>query len=603
MEKEKKEPKQPNIFKLLWFIYKRYYHEKKFAWQMWALFFFEFLTNLYPLLLSYVMALLVDKSIAVINAGGSIDEMIPVICLLGGVVLIWVFITNLQQYFNVITNMWIAYLDDEVYLRQYLKIEPQAYEDPEFVNDKSTLNWNGYTVYNSLYTAMSLIGLLPVVIISFVAIFRITPLLAICAIVASIPAALIVKKFGRRVWGIWNDRGEEKIKYSSYKNSIWTTSFEKYQEIFVFKYGNHLLEKAKAINKSFSEKLQANHNKRYFWSTIASLVSTAIYIFAIVYAINMVINGKISVGMLTFVIASYQKFNSDISGLFYDSSWILGNRKVIEKFYAIQNWKNKIVSGTTLLSDNKDGISLELRNVWFKYPNTKKWILKNLNFKINSDEDLAIVGKNGAGKTTLIKLILRIYDPSKGEICINGINIKELDLDSYYKNVGILSQSFNQLSIMAKDNIFVGNVDKKRTKENLVNAAKQADIHEAISKLPLGYDTFLSREIKGGVQLSGGQWQKLAIARAFYRDAKLLILDEPTSAVDALSEEKIFDSIRANAKDKTTLIVSHRFATVRKARRIIVIDNGEIVEDGDHAALMLNEGLYSNMYKTQVEKN
>ena len=603
MEKEKKEPKQPNIFKLLWFIYKRYYHEKKFAWQMWALFFFEFLTNLYPLLLSYVMALLVDKSISVINNGGSLDEMIPIICWLGGVVLVWVFITNLQQYFNVITNMWIAYLDDEVYLRQYLKIEPQAYEDPEFVNSKSTLNWNGYTVYNSLYTAMSLIGLLPVVIISFVAIFRITPLLAICAIAASIPAALIVKKFGRRVWGIWNDRGEEKIKYSSYKNSIWTTSFEKYQEIFVFKYGNHLLEKAKAINKSFSEKLQANHNKRYFWSTIASLVSTAIYIFAIVYAISMVIDGKISVGMLTFVIASYQKFNSDISGLFYDTSWILGNRKVIEKFYAIQNWKNKIVGGSTLLSDNKDGISLELRNVWFKYPNTKKWILKNLNFKINSDEDLAIVGKNGAGKTTLIKLILRIYDPCKGEICINGINIKELDLDSYYKNVGILSQSFNQLSIMAKDNIFVGNVDKKRTKENLVNAAKQADIHEAISKLPLGYDTFLSREIKGGVQLSGGQWQKLAIARAFYRDAKLLILDEPTSAVDALSEEKIFDSIRANAKDKTTLIVSHRFATVRKARRIIVIDNGEIVEDGDHTALMLNEGLYSNMYKTQVEKN
>lgn len=603
MEKEKKEVKQPNIFKLLWFIYKRYYHEKKFAWQMWALFFFEFLTNLYPLLLSYVMALLVDKSIAVIKVGGSINEMIPVICLLGGVVLVWVFITNLQQYFNVITNMWIAYLDDEVYLRQYLKIEPQAYEDPEFVNDKSTLNWNGYTVYNSLYTAMSLIGLFPVVVISFVAIFRITPLLALCAIVASIPAALIVKKFGRRVWGIWNDRGEEKIKYSSYKNSIWTTSFEKYQEIFVFKYGNHLLEKAKAINKSFSEKLQANHNKRYFWSTIASLVSTAIYIFAIVYAINMVINGKISVGMLTFVIASYQKFNSDISGLFYDSSWILGNRKVIEKFYAIQNWKNKIVSGNIQLSDNKDGISLELRNVWFKYPNTKKWILKNLNFSINSDEDLAIVGKNGAGKTTLIKLILRIYDPSKGEILINGINIKELDLDSYYKNVGILSQSFNQLSIMAKDNIFVGNVDKERTQENLENAAKQADIHGTISKLPQGYDTFLSREVKGGVQLSGGQWQKLAIARAFYRDAKLLILDEPTSAVDALSEEKIFDSIRANAKDKTTLIVSHRFATVRKAKRIIVIDNGEIVEDGKHEELMNDNGLYAKMYKTQVEQN
>ncbi len=603
MEKEKKEAKQPNIFKLLWFVYKRYYHNIRFAWQMWALFFTEFLTNLYPLLLSYVMALLVDKSIYVINHGGSLQDMYPIIGILGGVVLIWIFITNFHQYFDVITSMWVAYLDDEVYLRQYLKIEPQAYENPEFINDKSTLNWNGSTVYNSLYTGMSLVALIPVVAISFFAIFNITPLLAVCAIVASIPAALIVKKFGRRVWGIWNDRGEEKVKYMSYKNSAFTTSFEKYQEIFVFNYGNHLLDKAKEINLAFSNKLAKNHKKRYFWSTIASFASTLIYIFAIIYAINMVIKGQISVGMLTFVIASYQKFNGDISGLFYDASWILGNRKIIEKFYAIQNWKNSIVSGEIKLPETKEGVSLELRDVWFKYPNTKKWILKNLNFKINSDEDLAIVGKNGAGKTTLIKLILRVYDPSKGEICINGINIKDLDLESYYRNVGILSQSFNQLSIMAKDNIFVGDVDKKRTKENLETAAKQADIHDTIAKLPLGYDTFLSREIKGGIQLSGGQWQKLAIARAFYRDAKLLILDEPTSAVDALSEEKIFDSIRANAKNKTTLIVSHRFATVRKAKRIIVIDNGRIAEDGDHTSLMLNDGLYSNMYKTQVQKD
>jgi ATP-binding cassette subfamily B protein len=197
---------------------------------------------------------------------------------------------------------------------------------------------------------------------------------------------------------------------------------------------------------------------------------------------------------------------------------------------------------------------------------------------------------------------LRIYDPNKGDILINGINIKELDLDDYYKKIGILSQSFNQLGIPAKDNICIGDVSKKESREEIENAAKQADIHDVIVKLPSGYDTFLSREIKGGVQLSGGQWQKLAIARAFYRDAKLLILDEPTSAVDALSEEKIFDNIRENAKNKTTLIVSHRFATVRKAKRIIVIDNGKIVEDGNHEALMKMDGLYANMYRTQVEK-
>ncbi len=605
MEKEKKETKKfPNIFKLLWFIYRRYYNKKEFTIQIWALFFLEFLENLYPLLLSYVMALLIDKSIYVINHGLGISEMVPTIGLLGGVAIAGVIVSNLQQYFNVVTNLWIAYLDDQVYLEQYLKIEPQAYEDPEFVNDKSTLNWNGYTIYNSLYTALSMISLVPVVIISFLAIFRISPLLAILAIVASVPGAIIVKKFGRRVWGIWNDRGEEKIKYSSYKNSLWTTNFEKYQEIFVFKYGKHLLEKAKAINLAFSEKLQKNHQKRYLWSGLASFLSTLIYIFAIIFSIKMVINGQTSIGMLTFVIASYQKFNGDISSLFYNASWILGNRSVMEKFYTIQNWQNTIQNGEKRLTSSiaPDGLSIELKNVWFKYPNTKKWILKDVSFRATSDEDLAVVGKNGAGKTTLIKLLLRIYDPNKGDILINGINIKELNLDDYYKKIGILSQSFNQLGIPAKDNICIGDVSKKESQEEIENAAKQADIHDAIVKLPSGYDTFLSREIKGGIQLSGGQWQKLAIARAFYRDAKLLILDEPTSAVDALSEEKIFDNIRENAKNKTTLIVSHRFATVRKAKRIIVIDNGKIVEDGNHEALMKIDGLYANMYRTQVEK-
>lgn len=605
MDAMENKPEEKNIgmLKLLLFIYKRYYHKAKFAWQVWVLFFMEFLQNLYPLVISFVLAKLVDQSILIINTKGNLGDIKNTIVVFAIIIFIGILINNLYQYLNVITNMWISYLDDEVYVRRYLEIEPQAYEDPEFVNDKSTLNWNGSTVYNSLYTAMSLCALAPVVVISFVAILKITPLLALFAIFASIPSALIVKKFGRKVWGIWNDRGEEKVKYSNYKNSIYTSSFEKFQEIFVFKYGAHLLEKAEKINEEFCNKLQKNHQKRYTWNTLASVVSSSVYIFAIIYAVNMVIKGQISVGMLTFVIATYQKFNTDISGFFYDISWIWGNKKILEKFYIVQNWSNKIKSGSEKLPSDIKGIAISFKNVSFKYPNTDKWILKNVNFNINSDEDLAIVGKNGVGKTTLIKLILRIYDVTEGEILVNGVNIKEMDLDSYYKNIGILAQSFNQLSVTAEDNIYVGNIDRPKEMSDIVDAAKQADIHNDIDKLSAKYQTFISREIKNGVQLSGGQWQKLAIARAFYRNAKLLILDEPTSAVDALSEEKIFDSIRANSKNKTTLIVSHRFATVRKAKRIIVIDKGKIVEDGNHDELMKANGLYACMYNTQAGNN
>lgn len=594
--------KAPSLFKLVWFVYRRYYHDIKFAWQVWALCFFKILSNVYPLLFSFLLARIIDKSISLINGGGAFEEMYPIIILFGVMIVGWSVINSFYQYVDFLVILWISYLDDEVYLQRYLEIEPQAYEDEEFVNNKSTLGWNSNVVWGSFNRAFQIICIIPIVIISFFAIFKISPLLALLSITASIPSAIIIKKFGREIWNIWSDRGEEKIKYSSYKNSIWTTSFEKYQEIFVFKYGKFLLEKAKALNFNFSKKLQENNKQRSTWGGLAEIVTNLVYLFALIYSIKMVFAGNLTIGMLTFVISAYDQFNGNISRLFNETSILLGNKKILEKFYILQNWKNKIVSGLTSLGTVKDGMSLEFRNVWFKYPNTKRWILKNLNFKINPDEDLAIVGKNGVGKTTLIKLILRIYDPERGEIFVNGINIKDVNLDSYYKNIGILSQSFNQLNIAVKDNIFVGDVGKERTKKNLELAAKQADIHEAITKLPLGYETFLSREIKGGMQLSGGQWQKLGIARAFYRDAKLLILDEPTSSVDALSEEKIFDNIRENAKNKTTLIVSHRFATVRKAKRIIVIDQGEIVEDGNHEQLITQKGLYATMYNTQVHK-
>ena len=199
----------------------------------------------------------------------------------------------------------------------------------------------------------------------------------------------------------------------------------------------------------------------------------------------------------------------------------------------------------------------------------------------------------------MIKLLLRIYDPQKGKILINGVNIKKLNLDEYYKLVGILSQTFNRFNISASDNIFIGDVTNTN-KEDIVTAAKKSDIHSTIQKLPKKYNTFISREVKDGTEFSGGEWQKLAMARAFFRDAKFLILDEPTSAVDSISEEKIFENFRENSKHKTTLIVSHRFATVRNANRILVIDKGRIAEDGPHKELMKQKGLYSEMYSKQV---
>jgi len=591
--------KDTNIFKLLYFIYKKFYVETKYKWQMWSLFILTSLKNIYPLVYSYILGLLIDAITIGYNSGASFESLHSIIIVASIFTFSWVIIINLFKYMETVTILWQPYLEDEVYLKKYIKIEPKTYENPEFANMKSSLDWNAWTITNSLSNIIEILSAIPVLLISFWSIYRVVPVFPFLGLLAVIPTALIIKRFGKKIWNIWSDNGDEKIKYSSYKSTLWGTDFESLQEIYIFKYGKYLIEKAKEINKKFTTKLQKNHKKRYTWSLLTDILSAAVTIFVLIYSIKLVFDGQLTIGMLTFVLSAYRQFTGDMEHTLYRISILLGNKKLLSTFYSVLNWENTIVNGETKLENTDSGLSIEFKNVWFKYDRSKVWVLKGISFSVNKDDDIAIVGKNGAGKTTLIKLLLRIYDPQKGEILINGINIKELDLDDYYKMVGILSQSFNRLSITASDNIYVGDI-KNENKEDIVSAAKKADIHTYISQLPYKYETFISREIKDGMQLSGGQWQKLAIARAFFRDAKLLILDEPTSSVDSISEEKIFENLRENADYMTTFIVSHRFATVRKAARILVVDDGKIVEDGKHKDLMSKNGLYSQMYNKQV---
>lgn len=594
-----KQSREKGIIELIFFVYEKFYKNTKFVWQVRWYLVLQAISKLYPLLISYLLGRVIDTSIYSINNNGEFRDVIPFIIIFSIVILAWALISNVFQYVDSMIDLWLPYLGDDVYLKKYIEVEPKAYENPDFVNEKGILNWNSHTVINNFFQSLEVVSTFPVVVISFLAIYTQMPVLSLLAVMATIPNAIIIAKFGRKIWGIWSDKGDEKIKYSSYRGTLWESNFEKLQEVYVFKYGQYLLDMAKKINKRFIEKFQKNYISRYSWSTVANLVSDIVKIFALIFSIQMVFEGSMSVGMLTFVVAAYQRFNGDVSEILYKISSVLGNKKFFVTFYNVLNWKNSIISGEKRLDGIKTGLSIEFKNVWFRYPKTEKWVLKDINFRVDKDEDIAIVGKNGAGKSTMIKLLLRIYDPQKGEIFINGINIKELDINSYYKLVGILSQSFNQLSITVQDNIYVGDVSKRMDNE-IEEAAKKADVHDTIMELPERYNTFLSREVKGGIQLSGGQWQKLAIARAFFRNAKLLILDEPTSGVDSISEEKIFENIRENAQDRTTVIVSHRFATVRKAGRILVIDDGRITEDGDHPTLLKQDGLYARMYNKQV---
>jgi ATP-binding cassette subfamily B protein len=245
--------------------------------------------------------------------------------------------------------------------------------------------------------------------------------------------------------------------------------------------------------------------------------------------------------------------------------------------------------------------SIQFKEVSFHYPGSKKNVLTNLSFELKKGEKLALVGENGAGKTTLIKLLLRLYDPTEGEILMDGIPVQDYRKQDYQKMLGAIFQDFVKYYLTAKINIAVGNIEEEQNLDKIKNAAVQSLANDVIESLPEGYNQGLGRRFRKGAELSGGQWQKIALARAYMSDAPIIILDEPTSALDARAESEVFQRFIGLTEDRTSIIISHRFSTVRMADRILVLQNGQILEIGTHEELLARPQLYAELFELQAE--
>jgi ATP-binding cassette subfamily B protein len=245
--------------------------------------------------------------------------------------------------------------------------------------------------------------------------------------------------------------------------------------------------------------------------------------------------------------------------------------------------------------------SIVFKKVSFRYPQSEKNVLNNISFELMKGEKLALVGENGAGKTTLIKLLLRLYEPTSGQILMDGVPVQKYRKQDYQNMLGAIFQDFVKYYLTAKINIAVGNIDEEHNLDKIKNAAVQSLANDVIESLPEGYEQGLGRRFRKGAELSGGQWQKIALARAYMSDAPIIILDEPTSALDARAESEVFQRFIALTEDRTSIIISHRFSTVRMADRILVLQGGEILEIGTHEELLAHPQLYAELYELQAE--
>jgi len=309
-------------------------------------------------------------------------------------------------------------------------------------------------------------------------------------------------------------------------------------------------------------------------------------------------NNILTIGLFTFFFQTIQQTSDFFRGLVFSSVNITENSYHISNFREVMDLKNIINGGSKKISPPIPA-KIEFQNVTFKYPGSKHYVYKNLNLTINTNEEIAIVGQNGAGKSTLIKLLCHFYEPDSGKILINGVDLKEIDLENWYHQLSYLAQEFNHYqNLSLRENITIGR-PQIINDSKIISALKKADA-QFINKYSQGLDTPMSHRY-GGEEPSWGQMQKIAIARVFYRDSPIILLDEPTASIDAISESKIFNRLYKTVKNKTLIIVSHRFSTVRNAQRIIVIDKGKIVEQGSHQELLKLNGLYAKSFNLQAK--
>jgi ATP-binding cassette subfamily B protein len=378
-------------------------------------------------------------------------------------------------------------------------------------------------------------------------------------------------------------------------------SKEAAKELKLFGLRTFLRERFTRLSDEIYDENVALSRRKLIAGSILTAIGTMGYYSAYVFVIWRTVAGASSIGTLTFLTGAIQQASSNLQQIFSTLAAIGDQALFLTDLLAFFKMEPTIRSKPNALPAPRPIVrGFEFRNVCFSYPGNSRLILDHINFQLNPQERLALIGENGQGKTTIVKLITRLYDPTDGQILLDGIDLREYDLEDLHKIMGVIFQDFMRYEMTARDNIAVGRVEEMNNLEMIEAAAQKSMAHPTITRLPQGYEQMLGRRFEQGVDISGGEWQKVALARAYLRDAQLLILDEPTAALDARSEFEVFHRFAELTAGKMALFISHRFSTVRSADRIIVLENGKIAEEGSHDQLASLGGRYAEMFEMQA---
>jgi ATP-binding cassette subfamily B protein len=439
-----------------------------------------------------------------------------------------------------------------------------------------------------------------VTIVSFAAgLIVYAPWLILLLILALVPAFIGEAHFNAQSYSLnyaWTPERRE-LDYVRQTGA----SVETAKEVKIFGLNAFLIQRYRELAEGFYRANRTLAIRRASWGGLLTSLGTVGYYIAYAFIAWRTVRGDFTIGDLTFLAGSFRRLRNLLEGLLMGFSQVAGQALYLDDLFSFFEIKPEIVSPANprpFPTPIRQGF--EFQDVGFIYPGAERWAVRHLSFTLRAGEVMALVGENGAGKTTLVKLLARLYDPDEGRILLDGHDLRDYDIAEVRANIGVIFQDFVRYHLTAAENIAVGQIEAREDRERIEDAARRSLADAVIAKLPAGYDQIIGKRFKKGVDLSGGEWQKIAIARAYMRDAQLLILDEPTAALDARSEFEVFQRFKELSDDKTAVLISHRFSTVRMADRILVLDGGQIEEIGSHEQLLAAGKRYAELFELQA---
>jgi ATP-binding cassette subfamily B protein len=425
------------------------------------------------------------------------------------------------------------------------------------------------------------------------------PWLILLLLFALLPACLGEAHFNARAYSLNFAKTPERreLDYLRYIGA----SVETARENRIFGLSGFLIGRFRRLARAIYVANRSLAIQRASWGGLFAGIALAAYYAAYAVIAWRTLTGQLTIGDLTFLAGSLLRLRSLLEGLLLGFSQLAGQALYLGDLFSFFTIRPQIVSREhprAFPSPPREGFLFE--DVSFRYPGAERWLIRHLSFAFRAGEVLALVGENGAGKTTLAKLLARLYDPDEGRILLDGHDLREYDIAELHARIGVIFQDFVRFHFTAGENIAIGRVDARAEQDRIVSAAESSRADEIIARLPHGYAQPLGKRFRNGVELSGGEWQKIALARAYMRDADVLILDEPTAALDARAEYEVFNRFKELSRGKSTILISHRFSTVRMADRIMVLHDGRVEELGSHDELMRSGGRYAELFKLQA---